>query len=612
MDILEEKSATLAKSGSFYYRSLFGEARKEAQFISHLPWQVRIFQQAENSAKMVLSGTYLRDNFRVIRFSDADWAVSTTEDALQQRYKLTALLETSPASPVPLSPVNSDDLWDYTQGNTVIEANWAQITLNEDILVPSGILHSVKMELGDNVTPESCYLSLWELMSNNSYRFLGSSTTAVALSATTQWDFNKLEVGTRQLRMTLSDSPGEDGQLLEAFTQVDYMGNGTELQDVSGDLIQGAIPKITFVISEGPTTVTINSIPSELTLNGYTGLTTEYDNTAAVDQSIAIFPDPTGSVSIPRNTETLFYLRVNPDYLITSISLKDGRTLYAGSDFVSEFGLLTFYEHPVKLFPSMKFMAKSYIQRVRNIYDYVLRLDDVYGPVDRVLNYYRGSQSIRSLYLASAQAAGLAVVRKDCRVLKTDTLLDGYTYWTTDGRYDAAYAHTPLTAGSELQAGYVIGGSELYEMYGPADALPEYITELNLDGVLPVKGLKAPNEVISLVSGDPLRYQPAYNGPEGALNRYWDFAEAAVPPDQRPVRLIEGVHVVVVTTVPYQENAIEHVRNTVCANKMIVACINEEKMTRAMQLRLHTFIKRELPMGCVLTTANIPNTISQS
>ena len=609
MDILEEKSATLAKSGSFYYRSLFGEARKEAQFISHLPWQVRIFQQAENSSKMVLSGTYLRDNFRVIRFSDTDWAISTTEDALQQRYKLMTVVETSPASPVPLSPANSEDLWDYTQGNTIIEANWAQITLNEDILVPSGILYSVKMELGDNVTPESCYLSLWELQSNNSYKFLGSSTAAIALSATTQWDFNRLEVGTKQLRMTLSSSPGAEGQLLEAFTQVDYMGNGTELQDIDGDLIQGAIPKITFIISEGPTTITVNSAPSDLTLNGYTGLTTEYIDTAAVEQSVAIFPDPAGSISIPRGTETLFYLRVNPNYLITSISLKNGNTLYAGSDFVSEFGLLTFYEHPVKLFPSMKFMAKSYIQRVRNIYDYVLRLDDVYGPVDRVLNYYRGSQSIRSLYLASAQAAGLAVVRKDCRVLKTATLLDGYTYWTTDGRYDAAYAHTQLTVGSELQAGYVIGGRELYEMYGPEDELPGYITALNLDGVLPVKGLKAPNEVISLVSGDPLRYQPAYNGPEDTLERYWDFAEAAVPPDQRPVRLVEGEYTV---TVPYQENAIEHVRSTVCANKMIVACINEEKMTRSMQLRLYTFINRELPMGCVLTNASIPNTIPQS
>lgn len=67
-----------------------------------------------------------------------------------------------------------------------------------------------------------------------------------------------------------------------------------------------------------------------------------------------------------------------------------------------------------------------------------------------------------------------------------------------------------------------------------------------------------------------------------------------------------------VIKVPYQENAIEHVRSTVCANKMVVACVNEEKMTRAMQLRLYTFIKRELPMGCVLTTANIPNTIPQS
>ena len=308
----------------------------------------------------------------------------------------------------------------------------------------------------------------------------------------------------------------------------------------------------------------------------------------------------------------MFYLRVNPDYLITSISLKGGRTLYAGSDFISEFGLLTFYEHPVKLFPSMKFMAKSYIQRVRNIYNYVLQLDDVYGPVDRVLNYYRGSQSIRALYLASAQAAGLAVVRNDCRVLKTDTLLDGYTYWTTDGRYDAAYTHTPLTAGSELQAGYVIGGSELYEMYGPEDELPEDIGELNLDGILPVKGLKAPNEVISLFSGDPLRYQPAYNGPEGALKRYWDFAEAVVPPEQRPVMSTEPDGTDYGVAIPSQENAIEHVRNTVCANKLVVACINEEKMTRDMQLRLYTFIKRELPMGCVLTTANIPNTIPES
>jgi hypothetical protein len=146
-------------------------------------------------------------------------------------------------------------------------------------------------------------------------------------------------------------------------------------------------------------------------------------------------------------------------------------------------------------------------------------------------------------------------------------------------------------------------------MYGPEDELPGYITELNLDGVLPVKGLKAPNEVISLVSGDPLRYQPAYNGPEDALERYWDFAEAAVPPDQRPVRLVEGEYV---ATVPDQENAIEHVRSTVCANKLVVVCVNEEKMTRDMHLRLYTFIKRELPMGCVLTTATIPTTITQS
>jgi hypothetical protein len=55
-----------------------------------------------------------------------------------------------------------------------------------------------------------------------------------------------------------------------------------------------------------------------------------------------------------------------------------------------------------------------------------------------------------------------------------------------------------------------------------------------------------------------------------------------------------------------EENAIAHIRNVVCPNRVITACINEGCMARDMYLKLTNFLQRELLVGSVLATANLP------
>lgn len=206
-------------------------------------------------------------------------------------------------------------------------------------------------------------------------------------------------------------------------------------------------------------------------------------------------------------TMPLYGLRVDRNVCIEVIESKSGEKYYKNKDFFSYYGLVNFVENPHKLFPEGSFMAVSYVRRRRNLLSFTLRLHDVYGPVDRVMHYYRRSQNIKSLSLAAAQAAGLAVVREDCTVVAVYPLHLGYSYMTTAGQYDAPYRHTALQVGAKLHDGDVIGAAELYRIYpdndesfrtypGPGTPYPHAVC-VNLDPLLPVAGLS--------VSGDPMQ-----------------------------------------------------------------------------------------------------------
>lgn len=230
--------------------------------------------------------------------------------------------------------------------------------------------------------------------------------------------------------------------------------------------------------------------------------------TDLVDNREATLKFPYKHMSVwSEETMPLYGLKVDRNVCIETIESKTGVKYYKNKDFFSYYGLVNFIENPHKLFPEGSFMAVSYVRRRRNLLSFTLRLHDVYGPVDRVMHYYRRSQNIKSLSLAAAQAAGLAVVREDCTVVAVYPLHLGYSYMTTSGQYDAPYRHTALHVGAELHDGDVIGAADLYSMYptgdedyrdypGPDTPYP-HVSSIKLDALLPVAGLS--------VSGEPSR-----------------------------------------------------------------------------------------------------------
>lgn len=300
-----------------------------------------------------------------------------------------------------------------------------------------------------------------------------------------------------------------------------------------------------------------------------------------------IFPGGDEDLIFPQSFQLLFGLLVDKDLYITTIELDDGTILRQNMDFQSQFGLINFYENPIKLFSGMKFMARSYVYRRRNLYSFTLGIDDVYGPVDRIMAYYRKVQSPKALYYAAAQAAGMPVVRRDCEILGVMPLHSGCSYMTNDGRYDAAFPHNHLSLGTKLTAGTVIGGADLFEMYGPNDPLPNNLDSINLDMAIPVKGLSAQNAEVQLYLGDAFR--PQYAGDTEALQKYWDYIHTWNN-DTPGTDVVTG-------------NAMVHFLTTVAANRYILLRINEDGMTKKMRLKLLTFLDRERPLGSVLLFA---------
>lgn len=325
-----------------------------------------------------------------------------------------------------------------------------------------------------------------------------------------------------------------------------------------------------------------------------------------------LFPRATESdVVFPGNFRVQFCLTVDPDIMIESIKDETGRDMMQGEDFLSFFGTVWFRENPLKLFPNMTLTTKSVVVRARNILCYTLQLDDVYGPVDRVMEYYKGHQSVEKFYLAAAQACGLAVVRGGGRIRRIDPLLGGYAYTLDDdSRYDAPYRHSMLPIGRELKDKYVIGGAELFSIAGPGDELPAGVPSsfnLDLGNVLPIPGLLAPNaEGTVYVTYNANKYcRPAFKAPTSnpsALSQYYAILAEH-----------DGGPSTTTGTTPVaakKMNLVSYVRNTLLKNRCIVVCINEAYMRRSMRLKLDSFIRREVPMGAVLTYAPITSTIT--
>lgn len=365
MDIAEEKANTLSRCGSFYYNTLVDESKDEAEFISHVPWVSKFPAQLQNLVTAVVGKSHFSDFYRVIKFTDADVDWRGLKGALQIRTSV---------------PAKYPELPDYN---------------------------------------------------------------------------NRLQ---------------------------DYeLGTGAMLQTSTGNVVTNETEHV--LLSAGET-----------------------------------------AASLPGDVQLFWDLRVDPSLYVTAIRTPEGKLWFAGQEYTAQYGKLTFTENPIKLFPEMQFMAESCIVRKPHIYNHMLSLGNTYGLPDRVLHYYRCSQTPKTFYLAAAQACGLAVTRNECKIINRMPMLQGYSYSTTDGIYEAPYKHTRLEPGTVLSEGYVIGGRELFQVYGPNDDLPAGVTTIDLSTAVPIPGLKATRDEI-VIWNEMGQYRPAYSGSPDALAAWYKYLQ---------------------------------------------------------------------------------------
>lgn len=519
MNPLDEKANTLSRCGSFYYRTLVDESKADAEFVSHLSSYTRLAPLGEKIATAVRGGCYYNDLYKLIKFTDADVDWNGVKQALQQRISGGAGVITEKMEQISVSKAKElgTQAWELS---------------TED--VPTGVKQVTKVKMQViNTAPvtDPLYLQVFHATPDTATPILlAASENTVELEAGNYatWDFSLLLLGTEFLN--------NGGNLMFQFATVaDAAWQSNAAIPYSRTVGVGAyVPSVQFWRNVAPE----QSLPTYnraacLTIKDHLFITDDKWNWISREgtpQPIA-FPDANGDIILSDSQELIWDLHIDKDIMVTSIQMEDGTILYANQDFASQFGKLTFLQNPIAMFPTMQFMARSYTGRMPNLYNYLVHADSVYGSISRMLRYVRGSQSIKSLYYASAQAAGLTVVEQDCTIIAVSPLLDGKAYITTSGRYDAAYPHTPLKVGTKLTKDYIIGGSQLYRLIGPYDPMPSNIAGINLGTALPVPGLFAPNKSISLTdkSGS---YAPMYEGDASAIKAYHNYVkETGMPMD---------------------------------------------------------------------------------
>jgi hypothetical protein len=106
-------------------------------------------------------------------------------------------------------------------------------------------------------------------------------------------------------------------------------------------------------------------------------------------------------------------------------------------------------------------------------------LQDIYGDISYVIDYYRSNQSLVSFKRALYQAIGLPVSNEDGYIVDKVKLVKGCSYISNSGKhYDAEFDHNELSVGSVIKKGKVIAGEGIVKVYLPSDVIPTDITHV--------------------------------------------------------------------------------------------------------------------------------------
>ncbi len=217
------------------------------------------------------------------------------------------------------------------------------------------------------------------------------------------------------------------------------------------------------------------------------------------------------------------------------IESKSGDMLVSGVDFTAHTGYIATRLSPTTVFPAgLVRIVAAYVD-LPQPNSFVLS-----APVGRrcskyLMEYARKTQSLRAFRRAAAEYCGMYVFPEHDIVLGM-RVIPGATVYTTAaaGALRIDYPHMPLPVGHVVSAGTVVGPR--LELLTESASSPVSVFSraldagavVSLDGMLPVKGLLAPNSssvLLDYVEIDPISGRPHarlhVEGPQPALDALW-------------------------------------------------------------------------------------------
>ena len=314
------------------------------------------------------------------------------------------------------------------------------------------------------------------------------------------------------------------------------------------------------------------------------------------EEEINILPDVlqgnADKVNLDSSSQLAYVLKVPDDVYVRIIQYADGSVLVDGVNFKSQYGKIIFTESPISLFKGMNFFVLSYTKRERNIMCYPLQLQDVYGDVSHVVQYYKNNQSLEQFKKALYQAVSIPVVKYKESIIDRVQLPNGMSYVMTSGiQYDADFPHTYLNIGDTLEKDYIIGGEEFLKVYLPTDIIPSDIRAVNIQNmsITGDKDLYVHNIESTLYFNNLFHPQNFVNG-DGS-QYYIDYVNN--------IGLLQKA----TNSIPDKMNCIDFLRNVVANNRCIILDIDKEKIPYDIAMKLKSFIIDHAPIGVVIAEA---------
>lgn len=614
MDSIQEVPEMLARAGSFYYKNLSADGMLTARKLTQQHTHCRVFSQFASMGELLLSGGYFND-FGMIHFSEADIDYYGAKSALQVRPEsnilslknYTALADSTNSVLAELDrEALIKQILAFPDSSSDVSSSQVTLPPNTDFTWIAGsnalgIGYSASQEIMEQliaaITASSIgNTDLYGWFGGTGQNYNQSSYNEIFVTSPSSFSFVSRPGLAGEYMVLGVNLPSDADSLTLKFTSDNKIGYSLWKYDEATGSVSPIIEQ-TDVSAEG--TVTVSRTYTEAVTSGKlfavwnanprTSSANAGTTIRVSDIEISYTSQPESLVVTTRD-DLVYGLYIDPNTFVSTITTNEGELLFNGVDFLSFFGLILFRKNPLTLFKEQKFLASSMTVRKRNILSYVLGVSDVYGPVDKIMEYCKIAQTPRTFYLAAAQAMGMCVVPESCIVLSVEPLHKGCAYITDKGKLDAPYSHIILSTGTKLSKNTVIGGNELFDVVFSDEELPGDLGSVSMDYLLPVKGLSASNTTFT--GGSQASLAELFDGSETAKNKYIAFLR------DRNDGSLPSVGI-------GSTNIINYVRNSMAPRRCMILRINEGRLYRNMQMNLEHFIERELPIGVVLLKENM-------